>query len=315
MGNMGTIPATGYESSVVQTFSSPTGTSHTMTYAANVSDMVLVINNVIQEPTVAYTTSGTTLTTATLVSGDTMYIIYLALSRQTVNPGANTVDETKLKDNLGMAFTEVTVTAADSFLLCDATDSGNNKRDTVQGVIDLVHGATAGVSTIWVPALAMVSPTTNGAEVAAVETTAVKPELKVLNFDPSTIEYAQFSVAMPKSWNEGTVTAKFYWTHATAVATDVMWGIQGVCVSDNDTIDATFGTAIIVTDTFHNAAEDLAISPETAAITLGGTPAEDDLAYFQVYRAATTGGDTTNSTDAQLIGVKIFFTTNAENDA
>ena len=140
MGNMGTIPATGYESSVVQTFSSPTGTSHTMTYAANVSDMVLVINNVIQEPTVAFTTSGTTLTTATLVSGDTMYIIYLALSIQTVNPGANTVDETKLKDNLGMAFTEVVVTAADSLLLCDATDSGNNKRDTVQGILDLaVH--------------------------------------------------------------------------------------------------------------------------------------------------------------------------------
>jgi len=150
MGNMGTIPATGYESSVVQTFSSPTGTSHTMTYAANVSDMVLVINNVIQEPTVAYTTSGTTLTTATLVSGDTMYIIYLALSRKTVTPGANTVtnammvndsvDETKLKNNLGMAFTEVVVTAADSLLLCDATDSGNNKRDTVQGLLDLVSG-------------------------------------------------------------------------------------------------------------------------------------------------------------------------------
>ena len=178
-----------------------------------------------------------------------------------------------------------------------------------------VVGSTAGVQTIWVPAIAMVSPTTNGASAEAVETTAVKPEMKVLDFDPSTIEYAQFSIAMPKSWNEGTVTAKFYWTHATAVSTDVMWAIQGVCVSDNDTIDATFGTAVVVTDTFHNAAEDLAISPVTADITLGGSPAEDDLAYFQVYRAATTAGDTTNSTDARLIGVKLFFTTDAENDA
>ena len=161
----------------------------------------------------------------------------------------------------------------------------------------------------------MVSPTTNGATAASAETSAVKPEMKVLDFHQSTINYAQFSIAMPKSWNEGTVTAKFYWTHATAVSTDVMWAIQGVCVSDNDTIDATFGTAVVVTDTFHNAAEDLAISPVTTAITLGGSPAEDDLAYFQVYRAATTAGDTTNSTDAQLIGVKILFTTNAENDA
>ena len=190
----------------------------------------------------------------------------------------------------------------------------------VTGTLPAISGAnltniTAGKHTIWIPAVAMVSPTTNGAEANAVETTATKPEMKVLDFHQSTVEYAQFSIAMPKSWNEGTVTAKFYWTHATAVATDVMWGIQGVCVSDNDTIDATFGTGVTVTDTFHNAAEDLAISPETAAITLGGTPAEDDLAYFQVYRAATTAGDTTNSTDAQLLGVKILFTTNAENDA
>ena len=220
-----------------------------------------------------------------------------------------------MKDAFVGDFTDATVTAADTFLYGDATDSGNSKKDTVQGVIDLVHGATAGISTIWVPALAMVSPTTNGAEAAAVETAATKPELKVLNFHQSTVEYAQFSIAMPKSWNEGTVTAKFYWTHATAVATNVVWGIQGVCVSDNDTIDVTFGAGVTVTDTFHNAAEDLAISPETAAVTLGGTPAEDDLAYFQVYRNSSHADDTTNSTDAQLIGVKILFTTNAENDA
>ena len=178
-----------------------------------------------------------------------------------------------------------------------------------------VIGSTAGISTIWVPAIAMVSPTTNGAEAAAVETTATRPEMKVLDFHQSTVEYAQFSIAMPKSWNEGTVTAKFYWTHATAVATNVVWGIQGVCVSDNDTIDVAYGTAVTVTDTFHNAAEDLAISPVTGSITLDGSPAEDDLAYFQVFRNSSHGDDTTDSTDARLIGVKILFTTDAENDA
>jgi hypothetical protein len=240
---------------------------------------------------------------------------YVDASIDTAHIATNQIDETLIKDAFVADFTEVTVASGDSLLLGDATDGGNTKRDTVQGVLDLVHGATAGISTIWVPAIAMVSPTTNGAEAVAVETTAVKPELKVLNFDHTTIEYAQFSIAMPKSWNEGTVTAKFYWTHATAVLTDVIWAIQGVCISDNDTIDATFGTAVTVTDTFHNAAEDLAITAATGVMTLGGTPAEDDLAYFQVYRAATTAGDTTNSTDAQLIGVKILFTTNAENDA
>ena len=227
----------------------------------------------------------------------------------------NQIDETLMKDAFVGDFSDVTVTAADTFLYGDATDSGNTKKDTVQGVIDLVHGATAGVSTIWVPAIAMVSPTTNGAEANAVETTATRPEMKVLDFDSSTREHAQFSIAMPKSWNESTVTAQFYWTHATAVATDVIWGIQGVGISDNDTIDVAYGTAVVVTDTFHNAAEDLAISAATGAVTLGGTPAEGDLAYFQVYRDAAAGGDTTNSTDARLLGVKILFTTNAENDA
>jgi len=118
MGNMGTIPAVGYESSIVQTFSSPTGTSHTMTYAANVSDMVLVINNVIQEPTVAYTTSGTTLTTATLVSGDTMYINYLALSRNTVTPGADTVTNAMMVDDaVGLDELSATGTPSSSMFL------------------------------------------------------------------------------------------------------------------------------------------------------------------------------------------------------
>jgi len=40
-------------------------------------------------------------------------------------------------------------------------------------VIDLVHGATAGVQTIWVPAVAMYPTSTNGcADLAQVEITA-----------------------------------------------------------------------------------------------------------------------------------------------
>ena len=51
---------------------------------------------------------------------------------------ADIIDETKLKDALVADFTEVTVATGDSILLGDATDSGNTKRDTVQGIIDLV---------------------------------------------------------------------------------------------------------------------------------------------------------------------------------
>ena len=39
----------------------------------------------------------------------------------------------------------------------------------------------------------------------------ISNDMKVLDFDAGTAEYAQFSVAMPKSWNEGTLTYQVYW--------------------------------------------------------------------------------------------------------
>jgi|TARA_R100000093_G_scaffold71461_1_gene47292 hypothetical protein len=219
-----------------------------------------------------------------------------------------------IADGGGVTFAANIITA--DIELGHATDTTIAR--SASGVVTIEGSVikTAGTEDMWIPAAAMRPASTNGcATLTEVETTATRPDMQVLDFDSSTQEYAQFSVAMPKSWNEGTVTAQFYWTHATAVSTDVIWGIQGVGVSDNDTIDVAYGTAQTVTDTFHNAAEDLAVSAATSAITLAGTPAAGDLAFFQVYRDADAGGDTTNSTDARLIGVKINYTTNATNDA
>jgi len=58
----------------------------------------------------------------------------------TANIEDNAVDETKLKDALIADFTEVTATASDSIILGDSTDSGNTKRDTIQGILDLTSG-------------------------------------------------------------------------------------------------------------------------------------------------------------------------------
>ena len=70
----------------------------------------------------------------------------------------------------------------------------------------------AGKETIWVPAVAMYGSTTNPADAQQVETTALRPDLKVLDFDASTSEFAQFAVTFPKSWNLGTVTFMPTWT-------------------------------------------------------------------------------------------------------
>ena len=172
----------------------------------------------------------------------------------------------------------------------------------------------AGTNTIFVPAQAMFGTTTNGAEANAVETTATRPELKVLDFDASTNEYAQFSVAMPKSWNLGTVTFQAFWSPSTTNTGAALIGLQGVGVANDDTADIAFGTAVDVTDSGTGAVEDVLVSPVSTAVTISGTPADDDYTFFQVYRNASAVGDTFTG-DVRLLGIKLFYTTDAANDA
>ena len=171
----------------------------------------------------------------------------------------------------------------------------------------------AGLETIFVPATAMFGTTTNGAEANAVETTATSPEMKVLDFDASTAEYAQFSIAMPKSWNEGTVTFQAFWSPSTTNTGDCLIGLQGVSVANDSTSDVVFGTAIDVTDTGTGTVEDVLVSPVSAAVTIASAAA-DTYTYFQVVRNAAAGGDTFTG-DVRLLGIKLFYTTDAANDA
>ena len=221
------------------------------------------------------------------------------------------------------------VTLVDDLLLKDACTIGTATTAgaisiAADGLVNLATAAatvnsavirTAGTDTIWIPAAAMRPTSSNGcAAITDVETTSGRPDMQVLDFDPSSDEHAQFQISMPKSWNEGTITAQFYWT-TTATDTDgVSWAIQGVCVSDNDTIDVAYGTAIVVDDSALGAAEDLCVTAATGAITVGGSPAAGDLAFFRVFRDVSDSNDDMGE-DARLIGVKIFFTTNAATDA
>lgn len=171
-----------------------------------------------------------------------------------------------------------------------------------------------GRQTLWIPAAAMRPSATGGcAALALTATSANRPDLSTLDFDAGTEEYAQFWVAMPKSWDEDEVTAEFLWTHgATVTNFGVVWGLQGVAISNDDTIDAAYGTAQTVTDT-GGTTSDLYISPETSPITLGGSPAESDMVAFRVYRKAADGSDNL-AVDAKLLGVRLFYNTNAGTD-
>lgn len=172
-----------------------------------------------------------------------------------------------------------------------------------------------GLHTVWIPATAMIARTTNGAASGSSETTTNKVMLKTLDFDASTIEYAQFQIRMPKSWNESTVTAAFTWTHgSTTTNFNVSWGLQGVALSNDDAADTAFGTAIYSNDT-GGTTDDIYVSPTTADITIAGTPAAEDWVVFQVLRKADDGTNDTLAVDARLHGVTLYFTVNSATDA
>ena len=154
---------------------------------------------------------------------------------------------------------------------------------------------------------------TNGcADIAQVELTN-GPEIKVLDFDASSDENAQFAIAMPKSWNEGTVTFKAYFTVTGTNTGTVAWGLSGVAISDNDSINTAFGTNVVATAKAHSGtSNDLNVTAESGAVTIAGTPAVGDQCYFQIMRDVSADNQ---SGDARLLGIKLFFTTNAANDA
>ena len=172
---------------------------------------------------------------------------------------------------------------------------------------------TAGLETIWVPASAMYPCTSNGcAALTQVETTANQPEMKVLDFDKDSDEFAQFTVAFPKSWNAGTITYRAFW-FGLAATTGVAWALQGRSVADNAESVGAFGTAVVVQDDSQGDATEVLISATSGAVTIAGV-ADDTLTFFQIYRDVSDGNDDMAG-DARLAGIQIFYTTSAATDA
>ena len=176
--------------------------------------------------------------------------------------------------------------------------------------------AVTGKQTIWVPATAMYATTTNGcADIDQTELTAGQPELKTLDFDPSSDENAQFTIAFPKAWDPSQlIMYQVFWTANSTNTGDCIWNLKGVGIADNDAIDTAFGTAVAITDAHSGTANDLNVTAQSGSVTIAGSPAADEDVFFNISRDADNGSDTFTG-DAKLLGIKIFFATNLPNDA
>jgi hypothetical protein len=197
--------------------------------------------------------------------------------------------------------------------LGNASDTTLARSAAGEVTIEGVAIKKVGLENIWVPATAMTPSETNGcASLTSVETSSGRPDLIVLDFDKDSDEFAHFSIAMPKSWNEGTITFQAYWTSASTNTGTVAWAMSGVSFGDNDLIDQDYGTTVVATAKAHSGtAEDLNISAVSGNLTVANAAA-DELAFFEIFRDVSADSHTS---DARLLGVKIFYTTDTSTDA
>lgn len=170
-----------------------------------------------------------------------------------------------------------------------------------------------GKQTIYIPASGLLPATTNGPASAQVESTTNKVNYMVLDFDGAVAEFSHFNVAMPKSWNEGTVSFKVYWESTNTGTAGVAFKLEGHALSDGDTIDGSWGTGITVTDAAQSSAAKRYVTAESAAVTIGGSPAVGDICHFRLSRDPANGSDTMTE-DARVVGLQLFYTTDANAD-
>lgn len=240
------------------------------------------------------------IATPILAAGDSVSIDPTAADVLTATDGAISADDA----------------GADKLLFWD--DSAGKLTHLELGTALSISGTTLNASTgsmnfyqgnlanYWIPAAAWIPRTTNGCGVDSREIGSTnRQNFDELLFDAATLEYAQALHILPSTFNNSTVTVRFYWT-ASSGSGGVVWGIQGRALADDDALDIAFGTAQTVADTLL-AANDMHITSATSAVTLGGTPAANRPIQFQLYRDATNASDTL-AVDARLLGVEITFT-------
>jgi hypothetical protein len=169
-----------------------------------------------------------------------------------------------------------------------------------------------GYDTLWIPAAAMAPSETDGATAATKGYATEGMTHDVMTFAGADNDtHAAFDVVMPEAWDRGAIKVKVYWTAGGDANIDewVEFYLAAGARSDDDALDAALGTAVNIVDQFI-AADDLHVSPASAALTVGGTPALGDLIHFKLsrdYDHDSGGGGVAMDVDAHVLGVLIQY--------
>ena len=158
MGYVGNQTTNSYTSMDKQTITGNGGTSYTLDHAvANVNEIEVFVNNVRQEPSVAYTVSGTALTmTGNVASSDDFYVVFQGKALQTVVPPDGSVTQAKLASSViliptGMVAPFAVNTAPTGWLECDGSAVSRTTYADLFSALGTTWGVGDGSTTFNVP--------------------------------------------------------------------------------------------------------------------------------------------------------------------
>ena len=312
------------------TFTGSDNDSQTLSYAAGRIDVYLNGSHLMDTDDYVATNGTSVVLQAGAQVGDTLQVI----THGTVNLISHIPDAAIDMNGLELildadADTSITadtddtidikIAGADDFqFTANSFNALSGSSMVVDSGATLTLNGTAGVGlvgkqTMWIPAAAMYPNTTNGSSGLAQVELSNGPEIKVLDFAAGADDFAQFTVAFPKLWNEGTVTFQAFFTVTGTNTGTVAWGLSGVAFADSGDINTAFGTNVVATAKAHSGtSNDLDVSAVSGAVTIAGSPSVDELVFFQIMRDVSADNQ---SGAARLLGIKLFFTTDALTDA
>ena len=144
MPYLGNVPAEAYTNTVKDSFNGDASTTaFTLSQPSTTNNLRVVVENVIQDPTVAYTVSGTTLTftSAPPVGTANIYAVHLGPATQTAVPPSEITSATNFTDGITVDKDGGTVITADR-ASSDGTIIDLQKDGASVGAIASVNGAS-----------------------------------------------------------------------------------------------------------------------------------------------------------------------------